>query len=225
MPALASSNPDLALWIAGLGFLSSLTVVVINSYVTLKSKNKDVQLKKDEQEYGYKMEYLKRKLSAGEKAIGQMTLTLKTLSWLRQYYASVLSTNLHDEEIFENKKNNFIAISEKLTDAVFDKDNSYLAYYATESNYLDANHIILRSDNLHGKIQLIDKELVKKVKAFQDEKGEINSFNLPKDIIEMYDTNIEMITNYIALNDEARSEIVKMCERIRKQMQEAATGI
>jgi hypothetical protein len=224
MPAPAVPNPDLALWIAGLGFLSSLLVVAINSMVTLKSKNKDIQLKKDEQSYGYKMEYYKRKLSAGEKAIGKLSLTLTMLLTLKNFFLTVVDSENSNADALGFKFSLFEKIREKYHETGYDKDDAYFAYFSPEANYNDSNHIILRIDRAIDEINDIGFVLESQMKEYNEETNEEQKDYIFKIAEGLFGTMKIKMQDFITLSNEAREEITALREKIRKQIEELTLG-
>jgi hypothetical protein len=210
-------NPDLALWIAGLGFFSSLLVVFINSLVTLKSKNKDIQLKKDEQAYGYKMEYYKRKLNAGEKAVGKLNLTLTMILTLKNVFQTAL--DFENPDALNFKFSLFEKIRDKYHESNYEKEDAYFAYFSPEDNYGDPNHIITRIDRAIDEITDMNNNLDTQMKIYNEETDEMQKDSALEIAEGLFESIKIKMQNFIVLSNEARNEITTLREKIRNQIE------
>ena len=217
--AAAIENQHLALWISGIGVVSTLLgsviVVGINSWVNLKAKRIDVQQKKDEQSYGFRMEYFKRKLTAGEKAISALTLQLKTLAQLRLNYIQSLNEIHYDAEVHKAKQERWTLIASKSIDSHFASDEIYFTYFEMESDFHDTDTALTRCVNAENDTILF----IRKVNTLYEEYTQLEAGEEKEKqhriLQNMVSRLQEMTENYITLNTEAAKRTSSVCENIR----------
>lgn len=220
MPVSTTPNPDLALWIAGLGFLSSLLVVAVNSIVTIKSKNKDVQLKKDEQSYGFRMEYLKRKLDAGEREITSIFLTIGTIITLQQHYSSYIQEESEalPDELKDYKSKIYDEISEKNRQYILEINHGFNAYFKPSSNTKAINELIIQADAYNDKI-VNSANIIKQLVSDSDSESVLEK---RKDILmkaknETNNTKA-LMAMHIKLSQELVNNLTELIHLIREEM-------
>lgn len=218
-------NPNLALWVAALGFASSLLVVIINSVITLRAKNIDAQQKKNEQLFSYNLAYLNRKLDAGEKAVGRLSLQLKGLSLQKINFSQILTQVYFDEKMQESKQKNYEAVSLKLIESHYTNAEYYLAYFPNEFNYSDENNVITRCNHAENDALLATRALDALYERFEKEPEGNSKNTILKSLDGMYLETKEKIELYLKLNNEAAAYITSMCDKIRLKMEEAASQL
>ena len=220
MPASTAPNPDLALWIAGLGFLSSLAVVLINAMVTMASKKIDVEQKKNEQEYGYNMEYLKRKLTSGERAIGQLEIAYNALTWLSIFYIQDLNSVYFHEETSLQKSNAYKNIYEKMMNTTYSSDNTYAAYFSFNFHTTDENNIFTRCNNMQNHIAMLVNKANHLLESYKEEQDLTKKDELLDEAEDIGEQAEDSIREYLVINKSARENIISICEIIRNEMKD-----
>ena len=219
--ATEAATPELAIWISGIGFFSSMLVVLITSIVTLIVKRMDAQQKKDEQTYGYRMEYYKRKLTAGEKAISSITLQLKVLAQARLNYTQILNEIYSNKEINKMKKEGFAAIVSKALDSHFSNNEIYLAYFPIESDFKDVDDALASCMNQENDTILFIikvKEFSSKYELLPEGKEKENNTRKHKEMDEIIR---KRILDYIKLNEKAENMFLVLCKKIQIQLKES----
>jgi hypothetical protein len=217
-PAAVAPNPDLALWIAGLGFLSSLVVVAINSYVTLRSKSKDIELKKQEQEYGFKMENFKRKIEAGESEIEKILLSIKLSETLTMFYSTKLPGAYSDSDTNNLRQASFNKLVTKhktIDDAII---KPYLAYFSITPLYKATKETIVICTKLHSLILSIEKDMLGRLTQIKAEPNEDKKQELQKAVDSLKPDFEDAIRQYKECDDTLRKIGFQAINEIREEM-------
>lgn len=218
------NSPNFALYVAIIGFVSSLIVVLINAAVTLASKKIDAQQKKDEQSYGFKMEYMKRKLSAGENAIGQITALLKTFGYLHQLHLVKLKSYTDDEDLFyhEEIELNRKSVSEKVVsyynESAFAKNDTYYAYFPKTVISEESINSAVKADKFLDELNLLTYQFNEAATLHLEEPAGENKSNLHKKAYALFEKMIAKMELYIKANEDAQSSAFLYIEHIRQEM-------
>ena len=166
------------------------------------------------------MEYFKRKLNAGEKAISSLTLQLKTLAQLRLNFKQALTEAHYNEDVHKSKQEKHRIIHSKAMESFISSNEDYFAYFPMESDYHDADNVIYRSVNAENNLIIL---------ILDNNKRHKNLINLTEEIEKQKECNLlsintnqikEKVNEYILLNLEAAKALSAICDKIRQQLKE-----
>lgn len=213
-------NPNLALWIAGLGFLSSLVVVAINSIVTLKSKKIDAQIKKDEQAYGYKMEYFKRKLSAGEKAVGRFNVMIAALAVIRKNRERYLNDVHLPEDDYKYEVEDLNTYVLKFNELETHPDYHLETYFTLDAT-LERNIKTLSNirTDVDDEIMILAEEYSKETEAYKIANPDIEEYS--EDIQKEEEHLYSRVLFYLEVHDELVKRVGEAIKEIHKQLKDS----
>lgn len=212
-PAMVNS-PYFALYVAIIGFASSLLVVLINAAVTLASKRLDAKQKKDEQAFGFKMELNKRMLNAGENEIGKLYLGVQAVIFLAERFEAKLDNLHNDKHINDWSDSTFTEIAGRINQLNQEVTTLYVSYFPITKAYTEAKRAIMDCNFLHKQIVALENKEKKALNAVNDNTGSSD-----ETIVEIRSKLRETMEDYLNTNRDATIKVSRAIDEIRLRME------
>lgn len=217
------NSPNFALYVAIIGFVSSLIVVLINAAVTLASKKIDAQQKKDDNQNALRVVFISRKVQTAEAAISKWTIHLKQWVLLKEMYLDIAVNNqtIYTKAEKDVKKARLSLASSKSEAASFTENDSFYLYFDAEQFHLfdkkDYTEYYTLKKQVNDTITEVNETYNKywqaTVEELEDEReGLYGDYAGRRDAL---DTKIKEIVTFI---DSEVTLLHKNCSLLRRQM-------
>lgn len=232
---------ELALWISIIGSATSLCVVGINSYFTMRTKGIDAKLKElelaqalrvkqEEQEFALKAKkqehftnldkiHYERRLEAGEHEINYLLTSTRLASFAKSSFESRIANVYTNKFLYDWTRSKIDNLTNKLDELSLNNSRAYEGYFPVIRSVVNAHNAIGNCASLFNEVAIIENQISDYRDKFSKETDETKRDKIKEEYTPLVDKLVARMEQFVEATEKSQTETAIAIADIRRQMQ------